>query len=97
MPEIAEVAAVPVRDAKRGEEVKICVELKEGLAPADLPVERILEHARVRLAVFKVPRYIAFTPALPRTTSSNKVIKRELMNVSNPLAGTYDVEDKCWR
>lgn len=97
IPEIADVAAVPVPDVDRGEEVKIYVELKEGIMPADLPVERILEHARARLAVFKVPRYIAFTPALPRTTSSDKVIKHELMNVSDPIAGAYDSEEKRWR
>lgn len=97
MPEIADVAAVPVRDAKRGEEVKIYVELKEELTPGDLPVERILEHARASLAVFKVPRYIAFIPVLPRTISSNKVLKRELMAVSDPLAGAYDAEEKRWR
>lgn len=96
IPEIADVAAVPVGDDKRGEEVKICVELKEGLTPGDLPVSRILEHARARLAVFKVPRYIAFIPLLPRTTSSNKVLKRELMAVSDPLAGAYDTEEKRW-
>lgn len=95
--EIADVAAVPVRDAKRGEEVKIFVELKEGLTAGDLPVDRIVEHARAGLAVFKVPRYIAFTPVLPRTTSSNKVLKRELMDVSDPLVGAYDTEEKRWR
>ncbi|MGY4412234.1 acyl-CoA synthetase (AMP-forming)/AMP-acid ligase II [Bradyrhizobium sp. LB7.1] len=60
IPEIADLAAVPVRDAIRGEELKICVELRKGLAPDDLLVSRILEHARANLAVFKVPRYIAF-------------------------------------
>ncbi|WP_027577735.1 class I adenylate-forming enzyme family protein [Bradyrhizobium sp. WSM1743] len=97
IPEIADVAAVPVRDPKRGEEVKIYVELKEGLVPDDLPVERIVEHARASLAVFKLPRYIAFIPKLPRTTSSNKVLKRELTAVSDPLAGAYDAEEKRWR
>ncbi|UPJ77170.1 acyl--CoA ligase (plasmid) [Bradyrhizobium sp. 187] len=97
IPEIADVAAVPVRDAERGEEVKIYVELKEGLKQGDLPVERILEHARARLAGFKVPRYVAFSPRLPRTTSSNKVLKRELMAVGNPLSGAYDAEEKRWR
>ncbi|WP_426411764.1 class I adenylate-forming enzyme family protein [Bradyrhizobium ganzhouense] len=97
IPEIADVAAVPVQDAKHGEEVKICVELKEGVTLGDLSVERIVEHARARLAVFKLPRYIAFTPVLPRTTASNKVLKRELMAVSNPLAGVYDTEEKRWR
>ncbi|MCK1266271.1 acyl--CoA ligase [Bradyrhizobium sp. 49] len=95
--QIADVAAVPVADVKRGEEVKVYLELKEGLTPDDLPVERILEHARARLAVFKVPRYIAFIPALPRTAASNKVAKRELIAVSNPLADAYDVEQKRWR
>lgn len=97
IPEIADVAAVPVHDVKRGEEVKIYVQLKEGLTPDDVLVERILEHARASLAVFKVPRYIAFTPLLPRTTSSNKVLKRELMAVIDPLAGAYDTEEKRWR
>ncbi|MET4608366.1 acyl-CoA synthetase (AMP-forming)/AMP-acid ligase II [Bradyrhizobium sp. JR4.1] len=97
IPEISDVAAVPVPDDKRGEEVKIYVELKEGLTPADLQVERILEHACARLAVFKVPRYIAFTPMLPRTVASNKVLKRELTAISDPLSNTYDGEEKRWR
>ncbi|MDF0498890.1 class I adenylate-forming enzyme family protein [Bradyrhizobium yuanmingense] len=97
IPEIADVAAVPVRDEKRGEEIKLYVELREGLAPSDSHVARILEHARANLAVFKLPRYIAFTSRLPRTTSSNKVLKSQLMAVSDPLAGTYDTEEKRWR
>lgn len=97
IPEIAEVAAVPVRDLRRGEELKICVELRQEFNPSDLLVERILQHARARLAAFKVPRYIAFIPALPRIVSSQKVLKRELMAVSDPLAGTYDSEEKRWR
>lgn len=97
LPEIADVAAVPVRDGTRGEEIKIHVELREGITPDNLAVERILEHARAQLAAFKVPRYIAFTPTLPRANTSNKVLKRELMAVSDPLAGTYDTKDKHWR
>lgn len=97
IPDIADVAAVPVRDIKRGEEVKIYVELREGIVSDNLTVERILEHARAHLAVFKVPRYISFISALPRTSSSNKVLKRELMAVSDPLAGAYDTEEKRWR
>ncbi|SFQ37247.1 long-chain acyl-CoA synthetase/crotonobetaine/carnitine-CoA ligase [Bradyrhizobium sp. Ghvi] len=97
IPEIVDVAALPVRDATRGEEVKICVELRAGVKPDDLIVTRILEHARANLAEFKVPRYIAFTLALPRTHVTNKVLKRELMSVSDPLAGTYDTVDKRWR
>lgn len=97
IPEVADVAAVPVKDLKRGEEVKIYVELKEGLRQENLPVERILEHARARLAAFKVPRYIAFISKLPRIAANNKLLKRELMAVSDPLAGSYDSEEKRWR
>lgn len=97
IPEIAEVAAVPVHDDKWGEEIKIYVEMKKGLRPAHLRVERILEHAHARLAAFKVPRYIAFTPTLPRTVTSNKVLKRELMAISDPLSDTYDAEENRWR
>jgi len=97
IPEIADVAAVPVPDDMRGEEVKVYLELKEGFKPTDLSMERVLEHARARLAAFKVPRYIAFTSALPRTASSNKVLKRELVAVSDPLSGAYDREEKRWR
>ncbi|MDH2356902.1 class I adenylate-forming enzyme family protein [Bradyrhizobium sp. SSUT112] len=97
IPQIADVAAVPVRDLKRGEEVKIYVELREGITPENLPVQAIVEHARAHLAAFKVPRFITFTPALPRTTSSNKVLKRALMAVQDPVAGAYDTEEKRWR
>ncbi len=97
IPEIADVAAVPIPDDKWGEEIKIYVELRKGVATAHLNVERILEHARARLAVYKIPRYIAFIETLPRTVSSNKVLKRELMGGSDPLLDTYDAEEKRWR
>ncbi|WP_246230613.1 class I adenylate-forming enzyme family protein [Bradyrhizobium cytisi] len=97
IPEVADVAAVPVPDLKRGEEAKIYVELREGITPDDLIMHRILDHARAQLASFKVPRYIAFARALPRTTSSNKVLKRELTAVNDPFAGAYDTEEKRWR
>lgn len=96
LPEVADVAAVPVPDEKWGEEVKIYVEPRKGLTPADLEAERILEHARTRLAPFKVPRYIGFIQTLPRTVASNKVLKRELMAISDQLSQTYDSEEKRW-
>lgn len=97
LPEVAAVAAVPVRDADRGEEVKIWVELKQGVDRAALPVERILDHARSRLAAFKVPRYVTFNESLPRVISNpNKVSKRELMDVADPLANTFDSTQGRW-
>lgn len=96
IPEIAEVAAVPVRDLDRGEEVKIWVQLKNGVDRASVPVERILDHARTRLAPFKVPRYITFIDEMPRTDTSYKVLKRQLMDVSDPLSNTYDSQERRW-
>ena len=97
VPGVADVAAVPVRDVRRSEEVKVFVELGEGAAPSDAIVERILEHARAGLAPFKVPRYVAFIDKLPRTNTSNKVTKRELTEIADPLAGVYDAEERRWR
>ncbi|WP_164066736.1 class I adenylate-forming enzyme family protein, partial [Serratia marcescens] len=57
LPEVEDCAAVPVPDAKRGEEVKIYIQLKDGNDPAGLPVRRVRDHCRRGLAAFKVPRY----------------------------------------
>ncbi|WP_035728406.1 class I adenylate-forming enzyme family protein [Bradyrhizobium murdochi] len=96
LPEVADVAAVPVPDTKRGEEVKIYVELKQGVSGDEQLVRRILQHARSRLAIFKVPRYVSFIPALPRTASSEKVLKGELMSISDPIAESFDAEENRW-
>jgi acyl-CoA synthetase (AMP-forming)/AMP-acid ligase II len=87
--EIEDCAAVPVPDAKRGEEVKIYVQLKPGLSCADLPPEAILAHARNNLAAFKVPRFYAYVESFPRTVS-NKIEKRNL------LAGVSDLRADAW-
>lgn len=94
--EISDVAAVPVRDPVRGEEVKVIIELKPGVDRAHLPVESILAHAQANLAAFKRPRFIAFIDELPRTPSSNKVLKRDLVDIPDPLAGCFDAEQGRW-
>jgi acyl-CoA synthetase (AMP-forming)/AMP-acid ligase II len=89
---IAEAAAVPVPDGMRGEEVKAILVLREGVTPEDLPPERIIEHCKRQLAVFKVPRFIAYrTRALPRSTSG-KVQKPALIAeaAADPRAGCWD-------
>lgn len=96
LPQIAEVAVVPVPDSKRGEEVKLYIELRPGVAPQDLPIDIVLAHARAQLASFKMPRYISFVAALPRTTSSNKVAKQVLLSRSDLLSGSYDTETQRW-
>lgn len=86
---VEDCAAVAVPDPKRGEEVKLYVQLKPGAA---LDAAGILAHARTRLAAFKVPRYIAFVDGFPRTVS-NKIEKR---NLTAGGAGSYDAEVGAW-
>lgn len=97
LPAVEDVAAVPVPDPVRGEEVKVYVSLKEGADRDVLPVETILTHARQHLAAFKVPRYIAYVDRFPRT-SSNKIEKKSLVaGVDDLRVGAYDVETRSWR
>lgn len=97
LPAVEDVAAVPVPDPVRGEEVKVYVSLKEGADRDALPVETILTHARQHLAAFKVPRYIAYVDRFPRT-SSNKIEKKSLVaGVDDLRVGAYDVETRSWR
>lgn len=97
LPEVEDAAAIPVPDPIRGEEVKIYVQLKDGVGRHALPVDTILAHARKHLAAFKIPRYIGFVDSLPRT-ASNKVEKKTLIAGAGDLrTGAYDAEERIWR
>ncbi len=90
LPGIVEAAAVPVPDARRGEEVKAYIVLARGVTPAELPPEHIIAHCRVQLAAFKVPRYLEYrSEPLPRSTSG-KVQKPAL------LAEKLDLRQGGW-
>jgi crotonobetaine/carnitine-CoA ligase len=88
---IAEVAAVPVPDDLRGEEVKIHVVLQAGQTQESLPPDRIWAHCAANLASFKIPRFIEYRDApLPRT-GSDKIAKTELIKEkADPVAGCWD-------
>jgi acyl-coenzyme A synthetase/AMP-(fatty) acid ligase len=97
LPEVVDAAVVPVPDADRGEEVKLYMVLREGLNPADLPVERVRAHCRAKLAPFKVPRYYAYVEDFPRT-ASNKIEKGQLKARTPDLrTGAFDAVDGVWR
>jgi acyl-CoA synthetase (AMP-forming)/AMP-acid ligase II len=74
MPDVTEVAVVPVPDPARDEEVKAIIVLRPGSAAT---VQDIIDWARQRLAPFKVPRYIEFRAGLPHT-GSGKIAKSDL-------------------
>jgi len=95
MPEIAEVAAVPVPDPERDEEVKVLVRLQAGLTRADLPPELIIAHCAANLAKFKVPRYVKYVESLP-LTSSGKIAKH-LLVAGDWQVDVYDRVDGAWR
>jgi crotonobetaine/carnitine-CoA ligase len=95
LPEIAEAACVPVPDSRRGEEVKALLVLQPGIARDALPPARVLDHCRAGLAAFKVPRYLAYVAALPKTGSS-KIAKAELRAQPDPTAGCYDAVEQRW-
>ena len=94
---IAEVAAVPVPDDMRGEEVKIYVVLQDGLAADQLSPEAIIAHCGKNLASFKVPRYIEYRDApLPRT-ASDKIAKPALISEKpNLCVGSWDRVARSW-
>jgi crotonobetaine/carnitine-CoA ligase len=95
MPEIVEAAAVPVPDATRGEEVKVFVVLRPGLARDDVPPQRIVAHCEASLARFKVPRYVAYIGELPKTPSE-KIAKHLLAGPQHAALPTYDRVESRW-
>ena len=72
-PGVLESAAVGVSDPKTGEAVKIYVVKKD---PA-LTEAALLDHCRINLTAYKVPRQIAFRNELPKT-NVGKILRREL-------------------
>ena len=97
MPQIQETAVVGVKDARRGEEVKACVVLKPEWTPETVTPQMVVEHCRGLLARFKLPRYVQFYAALPKT-GSNKVAKKQLLDGGGePRTGTFDLAEGVWQ
>ncbi|MGQ4601402.1 fatty acyl-CoA synthetase [Nocardia sp. R6R-6] len=78
-PATAEVAVVGLPDDRWIEAVTAFVVLKDG--HRDLTAGELIDHAKARLAPFKVPKSIRFVDSLPRN-QSGKLLKRELRDVS---------------
>jgi long-chain acyl-CoA synthetase len=72
-PGVLEVGAVGVPDAKSGEAVKIAVVKKDPLLTAD----DLIAFCRQNLTGYKVPRFVEFRDALPKT-NVGKILRREL-------------------
>lgn len=89
-PKIVEAAAIPVPDAVRDEEVKVYIVLKEGETPETVPPTEIIQWCESQLARFKVPRYIEYREALPKTLTQKiqkTVLKKEKEDLTK---GSWD-------
>ncbi|MCW5771900.1 MAG: long-chain-fatty-acid--CoA ligase [Rhodospirillaceae bacterium] len=73
-PAVAECAVVGVPDDKYGESLFAAVVLHQGKS---LTKDEIIEHCRARIGGYKVPRQMAFLPALPKS-AMGKILKTEL-------------------
>jgi fatty-acyl-CoA synthase len=73
-PAVSEVAVIAVPDPKWIEAIAAVFVLRAGKTAT---AEELVEHARTRLASFKMPRRIIFVDEMPRNTAG-KLLKRDL-------------------
>ncbi len=96
IPEVDEVAALPVKDDTRGEEVKVSIALRECAGSVQDLLPAIIRHCEDNLAPFKVPRYYAFPAELPHT-ASGKIAKGQIIAENTDLrVGSYDRVTEAW-
>jgi crotonobetaine/carnitine-CoA ligase len=89
-PKIMSVAAVPVPDRDRGEEVKVYIVPKAGETRENIPPEEIITFCQDKIASFKVPRYIEYRKEFS-LTPSGKIQKHVLLSEKKDLIdGCYD-------
>ena len=76
-PSVAEVGVIGVPDAIRGQNVKAFVILKPGFVGNDTLKAEIINNCREHVAIYKLPRDVAFVTELPRTLTG-KLLRRVL-------------------
>jgi crotonobetaine/carnitine-CoA ligase len=83
-PDVLEVAAVPVPDELRGEEVKVHILLPNGHGPESVPPAELIAFSAERLARYKVPRFVEYRTADFDRTPSMRVKKESLDRSADP-------------
>ncbi len=73
-PKVMEACAIGVPDAKRGENIKLFIVLKDGETAT---AEEMIEYGKSKLATYKLPSEVEFRKELPKTTVG-KVLRKEL-------------------
>ena len=95
-PAVAAAALVPIPDELFGELPKAFILLAPGGQPDTPTTVSILDHARARLARFKVPAYLEFVESFPMTPSA-RVRKRMLLEPERDQhSGVFDAASGTW-
>jgi 2-aminobenzoate-CoA ligase len=82
-PAVADVGVIGVADPVRGQTTRAYVALQAGQAPSDVLRRELIEFCRDKIAVYKLPREVAFVPQLPRAPGpagpgTGKLLRRVL-------------------
>jgi acyl-CoA synthetase (AMP-forming)/AMP-acid ligase II len=95
-PAVAAAALVPISDELFGELPKAFIQLVPGQQPDTQTAVSLLDHARTRLARFKVPAYLEFVESFPMTPSA-RVEKRKLTEPGrDQRTGVFDAAANTW-
>ena len=93
-PMVAEAAVVSKKDDITGEAVAAFVTLKGGSIGSKEDADELRRHVAAKIGSFARPKFITFTPDLPKTRSG-KIMRRLLRDVmeNRPLGDTTTLAD----
>jgi acetyl-CoA synthetase len=93
-PKVAEAAVVSKKDEITGEAIAAFVTLKGGGIGSTADADELRKHVASKIGAFARPKFITFTPELPKTRSG-KIMRRLLRDVmeQRPLGDTTTLAD----
>jgi acyl-CoA synthetase (AMP-forming)/AMP-acid ligase II len=83
-PAVHEACVIAAKDERRGEAVKVLLVLKPE-SMSRVTADDIVAWCRERMAAYKVPRFVEFVDALPKS-NTGKILWRELQEQENKAA-----------